>query len=297
MYTSRTKCGIVVLCLVLTTCTTHGVSPDPASIPGITISLYAKLYGETPVMSPQTIDKIRDVFGEEANMACGPEICMLSERKVIVTVASQGDKSTDGGLMFGIEINVILRSTAQGMIIKQTRRLSKANVQQLLRAHIRPDIELLAFMATYRMDTDRPAVCGDGILHQDEMCDDYNLLGNDGCSPACVLEDGYMCYGAWRDPAHALVRGKMTLWETDWENVAHLIILDTDETCLASDIDLRDDRMFDPGTLYMAYENKTFPTATKPLPAPGYYSRRFCNQTFPVPALFKFDGGCALVEL
>jgi len=243
------------------------------------------------------IEVIRDVIGTEANMACDPNICHLSESNVIVTVGSMGTKHIDGDFMFGIEIDIILRTTIQSMIIKRSNRLSRSNIQQLLREHVNDNLELLAFMPTYRMDPDRIAVCGDGILHPDEMCDDYNVLDNDGCSASCVLEDGYMCFGAWRDPLYPSIRGKMTLWETDWANVSRLAILDTDELCLASDIDFRDDRMFNPDTLYMAYQDKIFPTIQRPLPPPGYFSRRFCNQTFPVPEHFKFDGGCVLEEV
>jgi len=277
--------------------TTHSVSPDPASIPGITISLYTKFHYETGVLESKTIEAIGNVFGTEANMACDPNICQLSDSNVVVTVGSMGTKNIDGDYMFGIEIDIILRTTIQSMIIKRSNRLSKSNMQQLLREHVSDDIELLAFMPTYRMDPDRSAVCGDGILHPDEVCDDYNVLDNDGCSASCVLEDGYMCFGAWRDPLYPSIRGKMTLWETDWANVSRLAILDTDELCLASDIDFRDDRMFDPDTIYKAYEDKIFPTIRKPLPPLGYFSRRFCNQTFPVPEHFKFDGGCVLEEV
>jgi cysteine-rich repeat protein len=35
-----------------------------------------------------------------------------------------------------------------------------------------------------------PAVCGDGIVHADEPCDDGNEVGGDGCTEACVVEGG-----------------------------------------------------------------------------------------------------------
>jgi cysteine-rich repeat protein len=35
--------------------------------------------------------------------------------------------------------------------------------------------------------------CGDGVLQGQEACDDGNLTPSDGCSPLCVVEDGWRC--------------------------------------------------------------------------------------------------------
>jgi len=292
-----TKCSIFLLSLALMTSIARSISPDPQAIPGITISMYTKIRSPTAVLEPKTIDAISNVFGNEIVKACEADKCELKPSNVLVTVGSVGTENIDGDFMFGIEINVILRSNVQSMMVKHSTRLSKSNMQHLLRENVKEDFELLAFMPTYRMDSDRSAECGDGILHPDEVCDDDNVVDNDGCSSSCLLEDGYMCFGAWRDPLSPATRGKMTLWEVDWENVARLAILDADETCLASDVDLRDDRMFDSSLLEMTYANKTFPMAPTPLPPPGYFSRRFCSETFPVPEFYKFDGGCALMDV
>lgn len=37
------------------------------------------------------------------------------------------------------------------------------------------------------------AVCGDGVRAESEVCDDGNLTPDDGCSPACLLDDGFVC--------------------------------------------------------------------------------------------------------
>ncbi len=39
-------------------------------------------------------------------------------------------------------------------------------------------------------------VCGNGIVTQDERCDDGNLNNDDGCSASCLAENGYSCTGA-----------------------------------------------------------------------------------------------------
>ncbi|MEM4710898.1 MAG: myxococcus cysteine-rich repeat containing protein [Candidatus Woesearchaeota archaeon] len=39
-------------------------------------------------------------------------------------------------------------------------------------------------------------VCGDGIVHSSEECDDYNHNNGDGCSSTCTVEQGYYCEGS-----------------------------------------------------------------------------------------------------
>ena len=36
-------------------------------------------------------------------------------------------------------------------------------------------------------------ICGDGIVTEEEECDDGNADGNDGCSPVCAIETGWQC--------------------------------------------------------------------------------------------------------
>lgn len=38
-----------------------------------------------------------------------------------------------------------------------------------------------------------PPICGNGNRHPPEECDDGNLIELDGCSSACLIEDGYYC--------------------------------------------------------------------------------------------------------
>ncbi len=38
-----------------------------------------------------------------------------------------------------------------------------------------------------------PALCGNGVLDEGETCDDGNKKSEDGCSVACVVEQGWMC--------------------------------------------------------------------------------------------------------
>ena len=40
---------------------------------------------------------------------------------------------------------------------------------------------------------DSQPVCGNGVLECGEECDDGNDASGDGCSDACVVEEGYLC--------------------------------------------------------------------------------------------------------
>ncbi|CAD8051933.1 unnamed protein product [Paramecium primaurelia] len=35
--------------------------------------------------------------------------------------------------------------------------------------------------------------CGDGLISNDEQCDDWNYLNNDGCSNDCIIDIGWVC--------------------------------------------------------------------------------------------------------
>lgn len=36
-------------------------------------------------------------------------------------------------------------------------------------------------------------MCGDGIIHSDEQCDDGNTEIGDGCNHLCEVEPGFIC--------------------------------------------------------------------------------------------------------
>ncbi len=40
------------------------------------------------------------------------------------------------------------------------------------------------------------AKCGDGVVNNDEDCDDGNAVAGDGCSPSCKVEAGFSCAGS-----------------------------------------------------------------------------------------------------
>jgi len=38
-------------------------------------------------------------------------------------------------------------------------------------------------------------VCGNGVIENNELCDDENGINNDGCSSSCKIELGWFCNG------------------------------------------------------------------------------------------------------
>jgi cysteine-rich repeat protein len=40
-------------------------------------------------------------------------------------------------------------------------------------------------------------LCGDGVVHPNEECDDRNPADGDGCSSNCTVECGFECQGTW----------------------------------------------------------------------------------------------------
>ncbi|MDU0355423.1 M4 family metallopeptidase [Paraglaciecola aquimarina] len=48
-------------------------------------------------------------------------------------------------------------------------------------------------LEVYSCAAELPPVCGDGVLHIGEMCDDGNSNDGDGCSASCQVESGFAC--------------------------------------------------------------------------------------------------------
>ena len=52
------------------------------------------------------------------------------------------------------------------------------------------------------------STCGNGVLDNDEECDDKNVVTLDGCS-SCAIDAFYMCHTSWRHPDTPNRRGFM----------------------------------------------------------------------------------------
>lgn len=55
-------------------------------------------------------------------------------------------------------------------------------------------------------------VCGDSVVTPPEACDDGNALGGDGCSAACMVEEGFLCSGSPSVCVPAMCDG-VALWQ------------------------------------------------------------------------------------
>lgn len=63
---------------------------------------------------------------------------------------------------------------------------------------------------------DAAPVCGDGVVDPNEVCDDHNAIGSDGCSADCTqIESGFLCPvpGVACVPSHVCGNGILELDE------------------------------------------------------------------------------------
>ena len=62
---------------------------------------------------------------------------------------------------------------------------------------VKSAIMVIVIMTMRRMlaENCKIAGCGDGVIDLNESCDDDNSENNDGCSDACLIEEGWECIG------------------------------------------------------------------------------------------------------
>jgi cysteine-rich repeat protein len=58
------------------------------------------------------------------------------------------------------------------------------------------DGDLTSAPATASLTVTNVIRCGDGVIEGTEVCDDQNNVNLDGCTSACLFEDGWVCAGA-----------------------------------------------------------------------------------------------------
>ncbi len=70
--------------------------------------------------------------------------------------------------------------------------------------------------------------CGNGIVEQDEQCDDGNLADGDGCNTFCRIEKRYVCT---RDPVFSpvssceMVKGKKWSEKNTWAMTLVVVVV------------------------------------------------------------------------
>ncbi len=61
--------------------------------------------------------------------------------------------------------------------------------------HANGDTSLASWIRIYDREwQDGCGPCGNGVVEEDEVCDDGNKSSGDGCSATCQLEEGYVCF-------------------------------------------------------------------------------------------------------
>jgi len=243
-------------------------------------------------LSSTTSQDIKQFFLTQTLEACGATDCQLTMSKLTMTVADNPVRDADGtAWLFDVTLDIRMLNNARTMLVKQSFRLTSSVLQAKL---LEQDPPLGFFINTYniiyRADTTRPSVCGDSVLIASEECDDGNTANGDGCSATCILETGYMCYGARRETVGA--RGKMTAWTTDTSGKKTLSILATAEGCLKDDIMLQDSREWAPAQWIPTYSTNSPAVTLDMLPGVGFYARRFCERTFPAAVFYEFNNSC-----
>ena len=141
----------------------------------------------------------------------------------------------------------------------------------------------------------RTPVCGDSIVQSGEICDDGNNLAQDGCSPICTLEDGYMCYSSRRSP-DASTLGTMVAWTQSTNNTQKpqsLSVLETAESCTSENI-CQYEHKWQSELWQNVYGNGS---NTEVLPPSGYYCNSFCTDTFTPPMGYEFKDSCQLTTV
>lgn len=131
--------------------------------------------------------------------------------------------------------------------------------------------------------------CGNGRIDALEICDDGNVINNDGCSSLCSLEPGYMCHSSVRHHDNPLRRGYMVQWSGNTTSRV-LTQLTTPESCAGDAICPYD--IWQAHLWNSLYTPNTGSNQAIIVPEQGYYCRRFCEDTFPAPFGYEFKDGC-----
>lgn len=135
------------------------------------------------------------------------------------------------------------------------------------------------------------AVCGDSVISGAETCDDGNLQPGDGCTAACLLETGHMCYNSMRSVNGASSAGQTLLWNTSggagsiMRDGSTFTVLSSTERCTGTAVCKSE--LWQAELWRAMYDvNAVF------VPPSGYYCARFCKDRITPPPGYEFKDGC-----
>ena len=257
---------------------------------GMSVVMRIKVDPSGDTLSSTAEDAVKAFFVTQTTEACGSSDCQVEAANLGLSVDTEA--VADGtGFVFLVHLNIPLPDNARTMVVRQSSGLTRSALDvKIQEANPSTGFAFETYQIDYRMDSARPSICGDSVLYGEESCDDGNTVDGDGCSSVCVLETGFTCYGAWRDPDEPNTnRGKMTAW-TMVDGVKTLTILEKLEACLKDDIDEQDMELWNPADWTTAYTGSGI--AESSLAPRGYYGKRFCTRTFDAPGLYEFNDSC-----
>lgn len=75
-------------------------------------------------------------------------------------------------------------------------------------------VGLMLGLATYGVGATAWAECGDGVVDGVEECDDGNLVDGDGCTDACLVEQGHIRQCSWGSDGDVVINDPDTIVNT-----------------------------------------------------------------------------------
>jgi len=270
----------------------------------INVSLRLDNSSNSSNFTVQHKNEVETFFKEAVQEACG-ETCNISRADVSVNLQHRNESFL---LVAGVQERVfhmnILLKVQENSNLQRIQMSSLFSItSELEQRATQTSFRIVLFSVLFFPDNSRKAVCGDGKLGNGEMCDDANDQSNDGCSSACTLEEGYMCYSSVRlmgpDTPHTdTYRVQWDVNTTITPSHKTLRILNETQSCLSNDI-CKYDTPWQPllwSSIYHSVHNTTEffnnMDATMVLPPAGYYCNKFCEDTFVPPSGFEFSKSC-----
>ncbi len=137
------------------------------------------------------MDEVITIGGETFVRGVPRSVADVAVGGTTVDIVFDGSRWTitasDGGDLVTSEVEAILR----GMTYEH-RGATPTETDRTLTFSVEDDEGALSNGATSTI-TIVDVVCGDGVTEGEEACDDGNTDDGDGCSSACLQEDGFIC--------------------------------------------------------------------------------------------------------
>ena len=288
-------CRVVLLaCSLAPAYTQSDAVTGTQATAGVEMQIALAIHNTTDTLDADRHDAIAEFMAAQAQAGCGSS-CTVLASGVVLSNVSTGTllNASTSTYVFEMRVRIDLPDNSCVLVVQQSRTMDRPQMDTQLSSMALPQFGLAAtlrqYAIAYTRQPNRPFVCGDSIVQDDEVCDDGNTEDGDGCSATCTLEPGHMCYGAVRTGA-AGARGKMTSWRTNsTTGEPYLAVLaDVDESCTKDWICEHETVAWDPDDWTSAYNAVDVPS----LAPAGYYCKKFCTDTFVPAKNYEFRDSC-----